>query len=267
MATYAIGDVQGCFNPLQRLLDKVQFNPAQDQLWFAGDLVNRGPHSLEVLRFIKGLGASAISVLGNHDLHLLACAHTPSRSHPKDTLSPLLTATDRDDLLHWLRHRPLLHSAQGFTLTHAGLPPMWTLPQAQAYAQEVEAALQGPQYTAFLAELYGNEPHTWHPNLTGLPRLRLITNYFTRMRFCTAQGQLELRAKKGAEQAPEGYLPWFKHPHSGLEQPILFGHWAALEGHTGHPKVHALDTGCVWGKHLTLLCLDTLQRTQVKSQP
>ena len=256
MATYAVGDVQGCFNSLQRLLDSAGFDPQRDKLWVAGDLVNRGPDSLAALRFIKNLDASAIMVLGNHDLHLLAVAEGLRTSNRKDTLEDILQAPDRGPLLEWLRHRPLLHSGSGFTMTHAGLPPPWDHTQASGYAREVEAVLQGPAYRDFLAEMYGDQPDTWHDNLVGMARLRLITNYFTRLRFCDGEGRLDLKAKEGADKPPAGMAPWFEHPHRGLDQPVLFGHWAALNGVTSHTNAIALDTGCVWGNQLSMLRLE-----------
>ncbi len=266
MATYAVGDVQGCYDSLQRLLEAAAFDPAADCLWLAGDLVNRGPNSLGALRFVKDLGPSAILVLGNHDLHLLAAAENLRSLQRKDTLDAILKAPDRDELLHWLRQRPLLHYDLGYTMSHAGLPPMWTLDQAKACAREVETVLQGPDYSEFLANMYGNEPDTWSEQLTGMMRLRVITNYFTRMRFCDPQGRLDLKAKEGLETAPKGFLPWFQQPHRDLQQPVLFGHWAALRGHTGQPKAIALDTGCVWGGPLTMLRLEDTQYFSVPSE-
>lgn len=256
MATYAVGDVQGCYDSLRRLLDSAAFDPAQDHLWLAGDLVNRGPHSLATLRFVKSLGSSAVAVLGNHDLHLLASAQGLRPASKKDTFSEVLEAPDARELLNWVRHWPLLHCALGYSLCHAGIPPIWTLQQAQQLAQEVEAQLRSDAYGAFLQEMYGNQPDTWSDDLTGTARWRLITNYFTRMRFCSAQGQLNLTDKESAEQSPAGFAPWFSLPHAALDAPILFGHWAALEGRSTHPNAIALDTGCVWGKQLSMLRLE-----------
>lgn len=266
MATYAVGDVQGCFVSLQRLLASAQFDPGVDRLWVAGDLVNRGPDSLGALRYIKSLGDSAVMVLGNHDLHLLAVAEGHQPAHRKDTLAAILAAPEREELLAWLRGRPLLHRDSGFTMTHAGIPPIWTLDQASDYAREVEAALQGPFYQDFLGAIYGNTPERWDPGLRGYDRLRLITNYFTRMRFCSADGRLDLTAKEGLDKTPQGLAPWFAHPHKSLDQPLLFGHWAALKGRTSHVNAIALDTGCVWGGQLTMLRLDDGEFFRVASE-
>lgn len=259
MATYAVGDVQGCLAPLERLLDRVDFDPAKDCLWVAGDLINRGPDSLSSLRFIKQLGDSAQVVLGNHDLHLLAVAHGERTLNRKDTLTAILQAPDKNDLLNWLRRQPLLrHNAElGYVMTHAGIPPIWDLAEAKARAAEVEAVLQSDHYADFFAHMYGNNPDTWSDDLEGWDRLRVITNYFTRMRFCSAEGRLNLEEKQGLDAAPEGFAPWFSHPHHRCGQhKILFGHWAALEGKTGNPNAIALDTGCVWGKSLTMIRLE-----------
>jgi bis(5'-nucleosyl)-tetraphosphatase (symmetrical) len=265
MSTYAIGDIQGCFEPLQRLLDKLAFNPAHDRLWLAGDLINRGPSSLQTLRYLHSLGPAVTAVLGNHDLHFLAVAQGYKRPSSSDTLTELLNAPDRQALMTWLRHRPLLHTdpVLGYTMVHAGIPPIWTLAQANTYAREVEAVLQSEHSNRFLANMYGNQPDQWHPELTGVARWRLITNYLTRMRFCSAQGQLELDNKSA--NSPSGdFLPWFAHPHHACRhERIVFGHWAALEGKACASNVTALDTGCVWGGTLTALTLETGQRTSV----
>lgn len=262
MAVYAIGDIQGCFDELVALLDTLAFEPRRDVLWFVGDLVNRGPKSLDVLRFIKSLGDRAITVLGNHDLHLLAVAHAHERPRRKDTLDDILRAPDRDDLLDWLRHQPLLHhdAALGFTMVHAGLPPQWNLTEARAYALEVEEALRGPSYIPFLEHMYGDKPTQWSARLDGWERLRFITNCFTRLRFCDAQGRLALDAKgpPGTQSAP--YLPWFEVPlRRSRDCNIVFGHWSALGNHAAH-QVYALDTGCLWGGELTALRLDGAHR-------
>ncbi len=258
MATYAIGDVQGCFEPLQRLLDKLNFDPAADTLWFAGDLVNRGPESLAVLRQVRELGDRAITVLGNHDLALLVIAAGFSRPGRRDTMIDVLNAPDAEQLLDWLRHRPLLHhdAELGFTLVHAGLAPAWDLATAQACARELEAALRGPAHRTLLAEMFGNRPERWSDDLTGLDRLRCIINYCTRMRFCRLDGSLDLQAKSPPGRQPEGLLPWFELPwRRNRDLDIVFGHWAAL-GHYRAPGIYALDSGCVWGGRLTALRLD-----------
>lgn len=260
MATYAIGDIQGCFEPLQCLLQTLRFNPAQDTLWLAGDVINRGPDNLSTLRYLYSIRDSVVMVLGNHDLHLLAVYQGLRKQSKSDTLNDILQAPDAPELLHWLRGQPLMHYSEslGYSMVHAGIPPMWTLTQALAYAREVETCLRGPDCTAFLAGMYGNQPLQWHESLQGIERLRLITNYFTRMRFCTAEGELELATKESAAGAPLGYSPWFSvASRKTRNDRVLFGHWAALEGKTQVANAIALDTGCVWGGYLTALCLET----------
>lgn len=255
MAIYAVGDVQGCYSALRRLLDKCGFDPAHDHLWLVGDLVNRGPHSLAVLRFVKGLGKRAVTVLGNHDLHLLVVAAGYTRLHHGDTLESVLRAPDRDELLDWLRRQPLMHASHGHAMVHAGLLPQWTITQALALAREVEAALQGDDYDDFLRHLYGNRPFRWRERLRGHDRLRVITNVMTRMRLCTADGLLEFAHKGNPVESPKGFLPWFKVPgRRNRRTPVVFGHWASLGLYTGS-NVIALDTGCVWGRELTALRL------------
>ncbi|WP_426414705.1 symmetrical bis(5'-nucleosyl)-tetraphosphatase [Aestuariirhabdus sp. LZHN29] len=264
MATYAIGDIQGCFEQLEDLLALVEFNPKRDTLWIAGDLVNRGPQSLETLRYLQGLGDRCIAVLGNHDLHLLAVSEEVMRARRQDTLTPILEAPDRDKLLHWLRERPLIHHCPklGYTMVHAGIPPSWTLKAALNRAAEVEKVLRTGDYRTLLKNMYGDEPACWHKNLTGWRRLRVIINYLTRMRFCLADGTLDLDQKSGPNDPPKGFLPWYSHPDRKCgDQRILFGHWAALEGNADHPNVFALDTGCVWGGQLTAMELETGELT------
>lgn len=259
MSTYAIGDLQGCLEPLQRLLEQIQFDPAIDRLWIAGDIVNRGPSSLETLRFLYELRTSVIPVLGNHDLHFLAVAFGHKRKSSFDTLEELLKAEDCRELIEWLRQCKLLHrdTQMGFTMVHAGIPPIWSMEQAEAHAREVEAVLQSNQLDDFLSQMYGNKPMRWKNKLVGMDRLRIITNYFTRMRFCTSSGELDLETKTGPDQHPPGFAPWFSHPkHKCRDHKIIFGHWAALEGKADAPNVYALDTGCVWGGSLTALRLE-----------
>lgn len=258
MSTYAIGDVQGCFNALEALLNKIQFNPNQDTLWFTGDLVNRGPQSLETLRFVKNVGTKHKIVLGNHDLHLLAVAEGAHPGSASDTLTPILTAPDREELLHWLCQQSLLHHDDtiNFTMVHAGLAASWDLPTAKKLAHEVETVLRSEKKSAFLRNMYGNQPDQWDDSLTGFDRLRCITNYFTRARFCYPDGRLELRNKGKVEHAND-LIPWFNVPHRETQNiKILFGHWAALEGITNTPNTYALDTGCVWGNALTAMRLE-----------
>lgn len=261
MAIYAIGDIQGCYTELQQLLARINFNPAKDYLWIVGDLVNRGPQSLEVLRFIYGLGERAITVLGNHDLHLLAVAAGVKPPSAKDTLGPILDAPDREELLTWLRYRPLLYrNAQlALTLIHAGLPPQWNTVSAEAHARELEAILQGPHWRDFLSQMYGDQPACWREDLRGWERLRVITNCLTRLRYCDAKGQLFLKFKESPGTQAEGLMPWFKVPSRASQgERIIFGHWAALKvGAYEEGAVYAVDGGCVWGGRLVALRLDT----------
>lgn len=266
MAVYAVGDVQGCLEQLKRVLDQARFDPGRDRLWLVGDLVNRGPDSLGTLRFVRDLGPAAVTVLGNHDLHLLALALTDREPRGKDTLDAILEAPDRDALLDWLRRCPLVHYDQELdtVMVHAGMPFPFSLAEALAYSREVEAELSGPRPEWFLAQMYGNEPAGWTPGLAGADRLRVFVNYFTRMRFIDACGNLDLKAKAGLETAPAGCFPWFRRLHPDFEQRrILFGHWAALEGRGTPANCIGLDTGCCWGRCLTLLRLEDGRRFQV----
>ena len=255
MATYAIGDIQGCYDQLRRLLDKIPFEPARDRLWLVGDLVNRGPQSAAVVRFIKGLGERAVTVLGNHDLALLVVAARMKQPHASDTFGDILKAPDREELLDWLRHQKLFHSGEGYAMVHAGLLPQWTIGQAAAHAREVEAALIGTDHRELLRKMYGNEPAQWRGDLTGFDRLRVIINAMTRMRLVTTGGAMEFSHKIGLDNVPAGYLPWYDAPgRASRDTPIIFGHWAAL-GLIVRPDVIALDSGCVWGRALTALRL------------
>lgn len=267
MARYAVGDLQGCLAPLDTLLDRVGFDPRHDQLWCVGDLVNRGPHSLEVLRRLRDLGPAVRVVLGNHDLHLLAVAAGVRPSHPADTLDAVLQAPDREDLLAWLRRQPLLWRSEdaAFTLVHAGLAPQWTAAEAERLAAEVSAALQGPAATDFLRQMYGNQPERWQPELAGQDRLRVITNVLTRMRMVRADGSLDLASKGPPATAATGYMPWFDVPAAQWRHDagtVIFGHWASLNAEVDDPALMAMDTGCVWGNLLTLADVDTGQRWQ-----
>jgi len=273
LTTYAVGDLQGCLEPLKCLLQRVAFNPSRDCLWLVGDLVNRGPQSLESLRFVRDLGSSAITVLGNHDLHLLASAYSIERLKKSDTLRPILDAPDRNDLIDWLRRQKIIHydEKRDMTMVHAGIPPQWTISKALKRAAEVEEALRDDAtLLPFLDGMYGNQPAKWSKELHGVPRLRLITNYFTRMRFCKADGTLDLEAKEGIETAPAGFAPWFSHTNRKTRgRKIIFGHWAALEGRCEEPNVFALDTGCVWGNEMTLMNLDNgeMHRCDCEAKP
>ncbi len=259
MTTYAVGDIQGCLQPLKALLREVDFNPSRDVLWSVGDIVNRGPRCLKTLRFLYNLRDSLVLVLGNHDLHLLAVAAGVRPPNRSDTLDKILKAPDRDILLTWLVNRPLIHHEHGHTLVHAGIPPQWTVARAMELAGEVEAVLRSPNCVEFLRQMYGNEPLAWSDDLTGMTRLRVITNYLTRMRYCTADGVLDLKSK-GPKPDPEAgdVAPWFSHPgRAAAQEKILFGHWASLEGCTDTPNAIGLDSGCVWGGSLSLYCLET----------
>lgn len=267
MATYAIGDIQGCYKPLRKLLKAVDFNAGTDELWCVGDLINRGPKSLDTLRYLRDIGDAATIVLGNHDLHFLSLYYqcTPDTINGRHTLDELLAAPDCDELAEWLRHKPLTHydclqtdqGRQYYLMVHAGIPPQWTLQKTLELSAEVEVALQGPDFRKFLSKMYGDKPSRWKDSLTGNKRLRMITNYLTRMRFCTAEGRLDLQIKEGINLAPEGYRPWFEFENITNNQTnILFGHWAALQGITDKPRVYALDTGCVWGRELTMMRLE-----------
>lgn len=266
MAVYAVGDLQGCLEPLKCLLEHVRFDPARDRLWLVGDLVNRGPHSLETLRYLYSIRESVVCVLGNHDLHLLAASHKIDRLKKADTLGEILQAPDCDVLLDWVRRQKLMHydPERNMAMVHAGIPPQWSLKKALKYAREVEDVLQDDALIEpFLNDMYGNEPAKWSSDLHGVTRLRVITNYFTRMRFCNRDGKLDLKGKEGIETAPPGYAPWFSHKHRKTKAlKIVFGHWAALEGRCDEPGIHALDSGCVWGGAMTLLNIDTLERHQ-----
>lgn len=264
--TFAIGDVQGCLGPLKALLNKIAYEPSRDTLWFTGDLANRGPEPLATLQFIYSLPQSTICVLGNHDLALLALAAGVGHPHHDDTHQTILATQQREILLAWLRHRPLFHHCPklNFTLTHAGIFPLWNLEQAKSYASEAEAILQSEHYSTYLAHMYGNEPARWEPSLQGYERFRFILNSFTRMRFLTANGALELTSKERLS-SDSSHIPWFIFPERRTQQDrLLFGHWAALQGKCHVPNVYALDTGCVWGKCLTAFCLETLAAYKVE---
>jgi bis(5'-nucleosyl)-tetraphosphatase (symmetrical) len=263
MATYAVGDLQGCFDALQRMLDEIRFDDQVDQLWFVGDIVNRGPDSLATLRFIRSLGNATVCVLGNHDLHLLAVAEGFEKLKRGDTLEEVLTAPDRDVLLEWLRCRPLMHFEHGYAIVHAGLLPEWTISRALALAGEVETALQAPSYRSFLAQMYGNLPARWDDALIGVDRLRVIVNAMTRLRICTLDGEMEFVHKGRLQDVPAGFKPWFAIPERrSRDTPIIFGHWSAL-GPLTMPNLFALDTGCLWGRRLTALRLEDRRLIQV----
>ena len=275
MATYAIGDVQGCYSALTTLLKQIRFDPAKDRLWFVGDLVNRGPDSVSVLRyvkkmgrasllrFLKRLGRAAVTVLGNHDLHLLAVANDCRPARAKDTFHDVLDAPDRDELLDWLRNQPLMHRENNFLLVHAGLLPEWTVSQAETLAREAEQALRSTKYRAFLRSLYRDEPGRWSEKLTGLDRLSVVTKVLTRLRVCSATGRIDWAFTGPPDQAPDGYLPWFDFPNRGsAEATVVCGHWAAM-GLLVRDNLLALDGGCVWGRQLVAVRLEDRQVFQV----
>ena len=267
MATYAIGDVQGCYKQLQELLSAIQYSPDQDLLWFVGDIVNRGPDSLQTLRFIRSLGDRAITVLGNHDLHLLAIANGRGVANKKDTLQDILHATDRDELLDWLLHRPLMHYDKHLDvcMVHAGIHPEWTTNEALIYAGEIEAALQGEKSHEFFHHMYGDKPHKWSELHAGWDRLRFITNVFTRMRYINKNShELALKDKSAPGHQPENILPWFLFGNrKTANTKVIFGHWSTLPD----PKlknIYPLDTGCLWGGKLTALEINADMRRVVQ---
>ena len=253
MSLYLIGDLQGCDAPLARLLQSVDFSPSRDTLYLLGDLVNRGPDSLAVLRRLRALGNAAHSLLGNHDLHALAVWQGVRPVGRGDTLNELLAAPDSDELMNWLRHRDMAIEAHGWLMVHAGVLPQWTTAQTMVFAGEIERPLRSPDFKNFLADLFGNQPRKWLDDLQGMARSRVIVNALTRLRFCAADGEMEFNTKGGLADAPEGYLRWFEVPgRQTLNQPIAFGHWSTLNaGEMMHYNTLALDTGCVWGGCLT----------------
>lgn len=265
MATYLIGDVQGCFDELQRLLSKIQYNPDRDRLGFVGDLINRGPKSLETLRFIKELD-DPIIVLGNHDLTLVIMGYNYIKRGKSHCLQEILDAPDKEQLLNWLRQQPLMHynNELDFCVVHAGIPPQWRIKDALPYANEISTALQANDFHTFLQEMHGDQPAEWQPNLTGWDRLRYLVNAFTRMRFCSQSGKLDLSNKTEHSPNLKHFKPWFEWRQQ--QTPIIFGHWAALMGKCQANNIYAIDTGCVWGGYLTALRIEDKQLFQVKGK-
>lgn len=265
MTIYAVGDIQGCYDPFMRLLEKLEFDKKKDKLWSVGDLVNRGPENLRVLEFCMSLGKAFTCTLGNHDLHLMACAAYRRRVKCGDTFDDVLTAPNRDEILHWLRQQKLLHydKKRDLAMVHAGIAPQWSIQKAVSLAAEVEAVIQDDNlHELYYHNMYGNTPAKWSKDLTGPVRWRVITNYLTRMRFCTPKGKLELDTKTGLLNAPKGYLPWFDAPErKAASTKIVFGHWAALLGEANAKNVYALDTGAVWGQKLTAIDIDNPGKT------
>ncbi len=259
MATYAIGDIQGCYEEFAELLEVIDFRSDRDHLWLLGDLINRGPDNLSVVRRVMAMGAAVTTILGNHDLHFLAVhrgGHRPNRS---DTFTDLLAAPDVDEISDWYRQQLLFHRDKelGYAMAHAGVPFFWSFKEARVLAEEVEAEIRGPACERYFKVMYGNEPDHWRDDWTGMDRLRVITNYFTRMRLVDQQGVLDFSHKGALEDAPPGLVPWFElTSRQPPKQRLLFGHWAALEGYFEHEHVIGLDTGCVWGRSLTALRLE-----------
>jgi len=267
MATYAIGDIQGCYKQLKELLVKLDFNSDKDKLWFAGDIVNRGPDSLKTIRFIKSLEDNAVTVLGNHDLHLLAIANGRKKQGKKDTIQPILESHDSDILLDWLLHRPLVHYQEKnhICLVHAGIYPDWSLKQTLSYSKEMERVLQGPKSHEFFHHMYGDKPKKWSNDLSGWDRLRFITNCFTRMRYINDDLKLCLKEKGAPGNKDEHIHPWFAFEREAKDLNIVFGHWSTLTD----PQVkhfYPLDTGCLWGGKLTALKINSKlkKRTAIK---
>jgi len=260
MTTYAIGDIQGCYDELIALLDHIGFNAEHDHLWFVGDLVNRGPKSLETLRYLKSLGDRVACVWGNHDLHLLAIAFgNDSKAHKGETLNAILSAPDREELIEWLRSQKLAHfdAELGYGMVHAGLSPEWTFDDALRYAAEVEAIIHSDSATDFFADMYGSKPNRWDASLTGMERHRYITNCFTRLRYCKTDGSFSMKEKLAPEQVDDKKLiPWFRHPQrQSTETRIVFGHWSTL-GYRNENNTWSIDSGCLWGGQLTAIALE-----------
>lgn len=266
MATYAIGDVQGCYDQLTQLLDLINFDGDEDKLIFVGDLINRGPKSLETLRFIKSLGKSAKVILGNHDLYLLAVSYGYLPPSKKDTIQDILDAEDKSELIEWLCHQKLLIQQDDYTITHAGLPPIWSTKKARKRAKELEFVLKTPvTRKLFLSNLFGDQPNLWDKSLEGINRWRCIANYLTRMRVCDDEGRLNFSYKASLDKVKDEWSAWFNIKNKSLKknEKIIFGHWAALCGKTGKSQFIAIDTGCVWGNTLSAYCLESKQRFQV----
>lgn len=267
--TYAIGDIQGCHDELQELLNLIEFDPDQDRLWLTGDLVSRGPKSLEVLRYIKSLQDAAVCVLGNHDLHLLAAAAGIEKHHLDASLKAVIKAEDGGELLDWLRHRPMLHREKRanwpheWLLVHAGLAPQWTLDEATTLAREVENTLREDNHVEFFQQMYGDQPDRWQNSLEGYDRLRFITNCMTRMRYCGPEGELLLKEKGSPGSQPAHAIPWFEHPRrKNADAGILFGHWSTLNQVVrSKARAYGLDGGCVWGGKLIALRIEDMSLT------
>ena len=273
MSTYVIGDIQGCYRELLDLLDEINFDATNDELWFIGDLINRGPESLKVLRFVKQLNENTIVTLGNHDLHLIAVANKRQNKKNKDTLDEILAAPDREELMTWLRQQSLIHidHDKGFTMVHAGLVPQWDLQQTTEVAQEAEAILKSDAFHDFLDVMYGNQPDQWSDDLEGHDRIRFIINCLTRLRYCSKSGRMDFKCKGAPGSEPKGIHPWFCIKNRKLKkEKILFGHWSTVSlgdiDDFGIYNVYPLDTGCVWGGTLTAIRLEDETWYSVPSQ-
>lgn len=267
MATYAIGDIQGCFGTFIKLLERCAFDPEKDRLWLVGDLVNRGPRSLETMRYIRALGSAAITVLGNHDLALLVMSEGHGKRSKGDRFDDILKAPDIDELLFWLRQQPLCHTEGDYCMVHAGMLPQWTTSKTQALAKEVEHALRAPNWQEFMANMWGNDPSAWSDELEGWPRLRVIVNALTRMRFCTPEGVIDFQVKGEVTTGPPGYLPWFEVPERcSTDKVLITGHWSAL-GLKMTPNLLLIDSGCLWGRALTAIRLEDREVFQVLCLP
>jgi len=266
MATYAIGDIQGCYDDLLRLLEKIKFDSVTDTLWFCGDIINRGPKSLETIRYIKELGNNAVTILGNHDLHFLAVAYVTDKPSRHDTFSDILKAPDREELVNWLRSQKLFHydTELNISMVHAGIPPDWTVQDSIGYSAEMESVLQQNNPFDFFKHMYGNQPHEWNDTLTGWDRYRYITNVFTRMRFCDLAGRPDFKYKNDIGTQPEHLTPWFMHDNRLTKNDeIIFGHWSTLTN-IKTENIYALDTGCLWGGQLTALKIEADDRQLIQ---
>jgi len=265
MATYIIGDVHGCFDSLQILLSKINYNPGKDILWFTGDLINRGPKNIEVLDFIYN-NPNAIVILGNHDLHFLAQAANVGSKYPND-LKELIQHKNSKKWASWLRSMPLTHCEHNICISHAGIYPGWTITKAQQLATDVHDELQGPSYINLLKNMYGNMPNIWHEGLSGIPRLRFIINAFVRMRYLTKEGVCDFENSMHPDDKPAHLIPWYEHHAQCFEEDysIVFGHWASLQASISKNRIYAIDGGCVWGKELVAFCIKTKTKIKVNS--
>lgn len=266
MATFVVGDIQACYSGLEKLLEKVEFNPKKDKLWAVGDLIGRGPEACQTLEFLMSLGDNFNTVLGNHDLHFLAVSQGIKESRDKEGFGEILKSKNLDKLIYWLRHRPLSAvPKRGFFLTHAGLYPLWNEQQAHSLARETSKVLKGKKWKKLLEYMYGSEEEKWSTRLSGLAKHKFVIDAFTRMRYVDDKARLNLKIKTSPKDAPKELFPWFEHPSLKHDSQLLFGHWASLEGECSRKRAFALDTGYIWGGKLTLLNLDTLKTMSYKA--